>query len=214
MKRFITLLFAVTAISATAFSQSKAEESRRVILGKEGSSTTDRDRDRNGGILEDILGRDTRNDDARYPDDRNGSRQAEIDQVNREYDRKIVSIRNNRNLSTDEKQRIIRQLETERARKIRDINNRYENRNRDDDDYDDDKRYKKNGNGKKLGWEKGVGNPHRAGSGKDFGYEKNKNKKSDDRYDNDRNYNYDSGKGKMKNKGNGKGKSNGKGKKG
>ena len=223
MKKFITLLFAVGALTTSAFSQSKAEESRRVILGKEGGSTANKDRERNsdGSVIDKILGRGSRDNDTRYPDGTNGSREAQIDQVNREYDAKIASIRNNPNLSTEEKQRIIRRLEAERAQKIRDINRRYDGSDRDDDDYNDDKRYKRKGNGKKLGWEKGVGNPHREGSGKDFGYEKNKARNSDDRYDDDRddsNDNYQKGKGnsKMKanGKGNGKGNGNGKGKKG
>ena len=210
MKKFITLFFAVSAITTAGFSQSKAEESRRVILGKEGSSTTDRDRTRNGGVLEDILG-GSRTDDSHYPNGTNESRRAEIDEVNREYDRKIQTVRNNPIISDEQKQRVIRQLEAERARKIQEINDRYGYGNRNNEDYNNNKGYKRNGNGKKLGWEKGVGNPHRTGSGKDFGYEKNK-KKSDDRYDDDRNYNYDAGKGKQKNKASGKGNGNGKGK--
>jgi hypothetical protein len=51
-------------------------------------------------------------------------------------------------------------LESDRARKIREINNRYSSNDR-----DNAYKYKKNkaNNGKHLGWEKGKGNPHKNG---------------------------------------------------
>lgn len=204
MKKIITLLLCVGTV-ATAFSQTNDEEARRIILGKRtGSPSTP-----GGGTSNDprdiILGGGDRrvNDgnDTRYPNGTYGSRQQQIDQVNREYDSKIQSIRNNPTLSAAEKERMIRQLEADRARRIRDINRYYDtdrrdrdrDRNdRDRDDDDDDDRYKQKGNnGNHYGWEKGKGNPHKYGqpgrdnnSGK--GYE-----------------------GKSKNKSNGKGKSKG-----
>lgn len=180
MKKFITLLLLAGAFSGPAFSQTPQEESRRVILGKGGSTTNTGSSD----PRDIILGRDGRNNETGYP---NGTREQQVNQVNREYNEKIQSIRNNPTLTAAEKERMIRQLENDRQRKINEINKRYNdgNRNRNDRDRDDDdddkkdKKYGKNNNGKKLGWEKGVGNPHRTGSGKDFGYNKgNKSKKN------------------------------------
>ena len=159
MKRFITLSLAlVTLVAAEA--QTSREEARRVILGQP----------KNGGSTQNprdvVLGGD-RNGTA-YPA---GSREAEVNAVYREYDGKIQAVRNHPFLSAAAKERRIRELEIERDRKIREINSRYGNRN--DDRYDDeyrDKKYKnkkgkkvKGNNGKHLGWEKGVGNPHRTG---------------------------------------------------
>jgi hypothetical protein len=197
MKKFITLLLLAGAFSGTAFSQTPQEESRRVILGKGGSKTSTGSSD----PREVILGRDGRNNETGYP---SGTREQQVDQVNREYNAKIQSIRNNPNLTAAEKERMIRQLENDRQRKINEINRRYDDRNRDRDDRDrnydkKNKKYGKNNNGKKLGWEKGVGNPHRTGSDKDFGYNKNKQGKG--------NHKATNAKGQSKGKGNqGKGK--------
>ncbi len=149
MKKIVTLLIAVSAFAAVQ-AQTTREEARRVILGqpKNGGSTNGRDV---------ILG-------GQYPT--SGSRQADIDQVNRDYDAKIYSIRTNPNLSQSEKQRMIDQLERERQRRIREINNRYDNGSYDrrrDRDYDDDRYEGRKDNGRHLGWEKGVGNPHKNG---------------------------------------------------
>ena len=162
MKKIITLLFAV-GIFATAQAQTKRDEARRVILQgkKDPNSTSQNPRDvilgggNNGG-----------NYPTSYPGNYpTGSREAQIDQVNREYDAKIQSIRNNPYLSQAEKDRQIRQLENARARRIRQINEQYNGNN--DDDNDRNYKYgKKNGkhdNGKHLGWEKGKGNPHKNG---------------------------------------------------
>lgn len=185
MKKLLILLISFGSVTAI-FAQStpEMEEAKRVILGQKKNSRTNDDQAR-------------RNDDrrvneesgTRYP----GSREAEIDRVNREYETKIQSIRNNPTLSAEEKERLIRQLNKERVEKIRRINKSYKDYDGDDDKKD--KKYGKNNNGKKLGWEKGVGNPHRTGSNKDFGYNKNKSN------------NKDKEKG-SKGKGNGKGKKN------
>ncbi len=175
MKRILTLLIAVSAF-ATLHAQSR-EETRRVILGdrKDNSGRNDRDV---------VLGR---GDNGRYPGGYSGERQAQIDQINREYDNKIYSIRNNRHLSYEEKERMIRQLERDRQRRIAEVNRRYNDRNGeydDDDRYARNDRYERNGNGKKRGWEIGRGNPHRNG-GKDKGWKKNgkKNKNRDRDWD-------------------------------
>lgn len=201
MKKIITLLVAAFAVTAS-FAQTSQEESRRVILGKGKKAETEettRKEDRNAKDI--LLGRDktSKNEDGTYS---SRERQAEIDRVNRDYDAKIQSIRNNPNLSSEEKARIISGLEKERANKIREINRKYKDRNDDNDGDDDDRDGKKDkkvkgNNGKHLGWEKGVGNPHRTGSDKQIG--KNKSK---DRHDHDD----DKGKSKEKSKSKGKGK--------
>jgi hypothetical protein len=153
MKKIITLLMAVASFVAVQAQTSK-EEARRVILGetkapnKGSTSQNPRDVILGGGTTPN----DSRTYPNRYP---TSSRQAEVDQVNREYDRKIQSVRNNRYLSQAEKDRAIRQLENDLNRKIREINGEYNTTRK-------NKKYKGN-NGKHLGWEKGKGNPHKNG---------------------------------------------------
>lgn len=160
MKRFITLLIAAGAFM-TVQAQTSKDEARKVILGREKKApagTGDRDV---------ILGRG--GNGTAYPNSYpntypSGSRQAQIDRVNRQYDAKIASIRNNRTLSPAEKDRMIRQLENDRARKIREINQSdgggYGKNGK---NYKHKKYGKYNNPGKHLGWEKGKGNPHRNG---------------------------------------------------
>ncbi len=152
MKRILTLLIAV-GLAAGASAQTSKEEARRVILGggnKNGGNNNPSDRSRDV-----ILGdRDDNNNRRTYPNSypNSGSR---ADQINREYDIKINSIRNNPNLSQSEKQRIIRELEADRAKKLRQAGN-YGRKH----DHKKDKKYKSN-NGKHKGWQKGKGNKHR-----------------------------------------------------
>jgi hypothetical protein len=184
MKRIITLLIAFTAFSSV-FAQTTRDEARRVIFGQPKNSSggtqypsqQGRDVILGGGNNGNVYG----NNGSRYPSYPNtypsGSREAQIDQINREYDARIYSIRYNRRLSSYEKDRMIRQLEQERARRIRAVNNSYRNndyryarnnrRYDDDDDYNERnyKGYKKD-NGKHLGWYKGRGNPHKYGGKK------------------------------------------------
>ena len=181
MKKIITLFFCVGAVSA-AFAQTTAEqeEARRIILSGGGNKNTDKDTRNSRDV---IIGGDRRIYDERdrntnypypgtYPT--SGSRQGQIDQVNRDYDAKIRSIRNNRELSNAEKERIIRDLNNDRARVIRQINGRYESGRRYEDrrdrryDDDDKKKYKSN-NGNHYGWQKGKGNPHKNGNSKGKG---------------------------------------------
>ena len=178
MKEIMNLFLLLSAFGvASAQSTREMEDAKEVILGPKktsgGSGTSDK---------EVVLGDDRRVYDGNgttYPRRTSGtSRESQINQVNREYDAKIYSIRNNRYLSRAEKERAIRQLEADRARRIRQINERYygsDDRRNDDRRYDDrrryedddnrynygkNKKYKKN-NGKHLGWKKGKGNPHR-----------------------------------------------------
>lgn len=164
MKKLITLLLATSAFIVT-HAQSSKDEARRVILGQEKGSSSG---SQNGRDV--ILGGGGNTYPDSYPNNYpSGSRQAQIDQVNREYDAKIWSIRNNRTLSEAEKDRMIRQLEQDRARRIQQINQNGK--------YGYGKNGKAN-NGKHLGWEKGKGNPHKYG-------EKpcKKKDRDDDRYD-------------------------------
>ena len=166
MKQTITLVIAVFAI-ATVHAQTSRDEARRVILGQgKGSTSTSR----NGRDV--ILGGGNNGNTypSSYPDNypTSGSRQGQADQVNREYDAKIRSIRNNGTLSESEKERMIRQLEKDRQKRLQQINHNgdYEySRNGKHHDDDDDDVYGKRGkgnNGKHLGWEKGKGNPHHS----------------------------------------------------
>lgn len=145
MKKILTLLIAAGAFF-TLHAQSR-EETRDIILGGSKDNGTSGNRDRDV-----ILGGDNSNRYPIYPN--NGSygnnRQYQIEQVNREYDAKIYSIRNNRHLSRAEQDRMIRQLEKDRQRRIADITRSYNNRN---DRYDDD-RYNRHDNGKHKGWYK------------------------------------------------------------
>jgi hypothetical protein len=160
MKKLLTLLIAAAAF-ASAHAQTDRDEARRVVLGQPKGTSTNSKTSRDV-----ILGGDNRTN---YPNSNpnnypSGSRQAQVDRVNREYDAKIWSIRNNNTLSQAEKDRMIRQLEQDRARRIRQINQSdgYTKKGKkydDDDNYG--KKYGKSNNGKHLGWEKGKGNPHR-----------------------------------------------------
>lgn len=160
MKKILTLLMATGSFIAVNAQTSK-EEARRVVLGesKKGdgnTSTKNRDVILGGGNNENENRRTYPNS---YPN--SGSRQAEIDQVNRQYDSKIYSIRNNGTLTQEEKERMIRQLEKDRAKKIKAINSdkNYGKKSKKYDDDDDDDSYKKKGNnGKHKGWTKGKGN--------------------------------------------------------
>lgn len=146
MKTILTLLLAAGAF-ASVQAQSK-EEARRVILGGGYGSNTDRNYPTNGG-RDVILGGGNNNDSYptypnSYPSGNNG--QSQTDQVNREYDAKIQSIRNNGYLSYDEKQRAIRQLEKDRQKRIQQINSQYNNSYGRNDN--------RQNNGKHKGWNK------------------------------------------------------------
>jgi hypothetical protein len=181
MKKIITLLFCIGTL-ASASAQTPQEDARRVILGGGKNKKTDQDTRNSRDV---IIGGDRRVNDEQgtaYPYPGNyptsGSRQAQIDQVNRDYDAKIQSIRNNPYLSAEEKERTIRQLNNDRNRVIRQINgkssDKRDKRYDDDDDYKKDKKNKSN-NGNHYGWEKGKGNPHKSG-GTSNGNGKNKGK--------------------------------------
>lgn len=150
MKKILTLLIA-SGTFFTMHAQSR-EEARRVILGEK------RDNGTYGGRNDRdvVLGRGG-NNNGQYPSGNSTDRQYQIDQINREYDNKIYSIRNNPHLSNAEKERAIRQLENDRQRRINAISRRNNNDDRryDDDDrrYDND-RYEKQNNGKHKGWNK------------------------------------------------------------
>lgn len=171
MKRLLTLLLAVASFSATYAQSSTTQKAKRIIRGDR--PDYDPDRPSSGDAKDIIIGRDGRPvyDDRGYYPTGSSSRTG---QINREYDAKIRSIRNNPTLSRAEKDWIIRRLEAERARRIREADRdyrredrRYSERSREYRDYDDDyggKKYKyKGNNGKHLGWQKGKGNPHRRG---------------------------------------------------
>jgi hypothetical protein len=150
MKKLITLFFSVVTI-AMASSAGQSANASDVVISSAASPEQDR--------------------------------QAEIDKVNRQYDAVIASVRKAPSLSQAKKDEAIRKAEAERARKIDEINRRYGNTSGSgtsggypttsgggttttNDDVEVKEKYKmkkKGNNGKHLGWEKGVGNPHKNG---------------------------------------------------
>jgi hypothetical protein len=136
MKKILTLLMATVAF-ATLHAQSR-EENRRVILGEPKDNRTNDGRNDRDVVL-------GRGNNGQYPETSSSNRQYQIDQINREYNDKINSIRNNRYLSGAEKERAIRQLENDRQRRIKEIDRRYSDQN---------DRYAKKNNGKHKGWYK------------------------------------------------------------
>ena len=156
MKKIITLFLAVAAC-ASVEAQTSKEEARRVVLGgSKGTSTTTGTESPKDNPREVVLGE-------RPSTSTPSSRQAEVDQVNREYDAKIASIRNNPVLTATEKEEAIARLERDRARKIRAINNTDSG----NDDSNDVKKNKKNkvksNNGNHYGWENANANPIKNG---------------------------------------------------
>jgi hypothetical protein len=171
MKQILTL-FICLSIVGSAFAQTSGEEAKRVILGRkktDNGSNTGKDV---------VLGGDNRTDGRNYPTypsyPSGTSRNQQIDQVNREYDVKVQSVRNNPHLSQAEKDRAIRDLNADRARRIRAINRSFDSNNddRDNENYKTKKK-SKGGNGNHYGWEKGKGNPHKNG-GKNKSYKKDR----------------------------------------
>lgn len=145
MKQILTLLLAVVFLTA-AQAQTSRDEARRVILGGSSGSGT------NGSNGRDvILGGGNNGESYPYPGTypTSGSRESRIDQINRDYDKKIQSIRNNPYLNNEEKQRMIRQLEKDRQSRIRQLGN-YGDREYDDDRYNSNRK----DNGKHKGWYK------------------------------------------------------------
>jgi hypothetical protein len=161
MKKLIILGLILTSF-ATSFAQSSTIDKAKEVITKQ-----------------------PKNNPETYPDNRrvstenyptSGSREAEISEINRQYEAKIQAVRVNPILSAEEKERRIKALEYERAQKVRQVNNRYYG----SDDYSKKqnkakgKAYGKDNNpGKRLGWEKGKGNPHRS---ENYSKGKNKNK--------------------------------------
>src|SRR5215218_3661002 len=144
MKNILTLLVCSLFVTA-AFAQTDAEkeEAKRVILGEKKSSTST---SKTGDDKSVILGGDDRTvygkTDRRYPTT-STSREQRIYEINREYDAKIRSIRNNPTLSRSEKDRMIRQLEAERRRRIAAINDSYSGKDRRYNNDEDCKKSKK-----------------------------------------------------------------------
>lgn len=161
MKKVATLSLAILAITF-AFAQNSKEEARRVILGQpKNTPPPTRPQDSRDVVLGPAKSY------PRYPNSypnrrySHDSRAAQIDQVNRKYNYKIASIRNNRALTPHEKARIILDLNNQRNAHIRQINHPYSRYDRRYDDDYKERKYNKHNTGKHLGWQKGKGNPHR-----------------------------------------------------
>jgi hypothetical protein len=164
--KYTTFLLLSVSLATTGFAQTDAqkEEAKRVILGGKKETSTPAPKTGDGRTV--ILGgdRDVYGENRTPNPTTSGTREQRIYEINRAYDAKIFSIRNNRTLSPAEKERIIRQLEADRRRKINAVNGDYNNDN--DRDRDNDKEHKKNkkrkgNNGNHYGWQKGKGNPHK-----------------------------------------------------
>lgn len=152
MKKIITLLITFGAF-AVSFAQSRTIDKAKEVITKEPRTTTG------------TYPNDKKNDDdhaSRYPT--SSSRDAEINDINRHYESKMDAVRKNPLLSSDQKEKRIRELEYERAQKVREINRRYYGNDGKNKGNGKNKAYRKKDNsGKHLGWEKGRGNPHRTG---------------------------------------------------
>lgn len=136
MKQIFTLLFAAGVLNA-ANAQSRPGTPPVVFGGGNGKNyptypSGDRDVILGGGNG----GNNYPTYPGNYPSGNNG--QYEVDRINREYDAKIQSIRNNPYLSNGEKQRAVQQLERDRQRRLQQAygsnNNRGYDRNNDCDD--------------------------------------------------------------------------------
>lgn len=146
MKQILTLLLVGGALTAAQAQNPK--ENRDVVLGGNGGYGNNRDVILGGGNN----GNNYPSYPGNYPS--NSSRQAQIDQVNREYEGKIQSIRNNPYLSYDEKQRAVRQLERDRQRRIEEISRQYNGNYNGNGNNNCHSRDDRNNNSKRNGWYK------------------------------------------------------------
>lgn len=149
MKKILTLSLAAFAFLGL-HAQTSKDEARKVVLGSpkkpasNGSPSTSSSEGR-----EVVLGGGT--DDSRTRPAggpiASGTCATRISQVNRDYNAKIASIRANPTLTQQEKERMIRQLEKDRAKKLKEI-----------DKQCGCKPDKAKDHGKHKGWTKGKGN--------------------------------------------------------
>lgn len=113
MKKIFTLVFSLGVITA-AFAQSGRRESRDVILGQDQNRT--------------VYGNDGRNIDHNNGNFSTRERDEQISSVQREYNRKIQTVKRDHYLRSGEKRRQIHFLENERDARIRNIWQRYNDR--------------------------------------------------------------------------------------
>jgi len=127
MKKILALFFAVGAMTAVFAQDGRSRnESRDVILGQGNGNSNNRtvyDDHRNDGYSRnDGYNRNNGNYNERNLND-------QIDRINRQYDWKIESVKRDRYLKNKEKKREIRDLESERDARIREIKDRFYDRN-------------------------------------------------------------------------------------
>lgn len=161
MKKIFALLVSFVIV-ATGFAQTgtQKEEAKRIILGERKGSASNPF----PGDDRTVYGERGNRYPERYPNVSVSTRERQMYEINRAYNAKIYSIRNNRTLSRSEKERIIRQLESDRHRAIAQIDGRYYgNNDRSYEDYGDYKKSKghKGNNGNHYGRYKGKSNPHK-----------------------------------------------------
>jgi hypothetical protein len=108
MKKLFALVFAIGAVTSVFAQRSydRRDESRDVILGQQNHSVYNNNRGNDGYFS------------TRERDD-------QIERINRNYNWRIQSVRNDRHLRNAEKKREIRFLENERDSKIREVVERY-----------------------------------------------------------------------------------------
>ncbi|RYZ60516.1 MAG: hypothetical protein EOO14_07245 [Chitinophagaceae bacterium] len=130
MKKILTLLFAVGAITLTQAQSSRSypndrNTTRDVILGDRNEGNKGNDRN-------------NRNDryDNRYENNNRYAysfsareRDKQVDRINKEYDKKIRQVERDRRLRSSEKSYKLRQLEGERREEIRQVWDRFQSRN-------------------------------------------------------------------------------------
>jgi hypothetical protein len=155
MKKLFTLCLGLVMVSAL-HAQSR-EEARRVILGgKKGEPSTGNSGGGSQNPRDVILGGGGNNNGGPNTYPSGSSRESRIEAINRDYDNKIISVRNNPTLSAEEKDRIIRQLERDRQRRIAQVNGEYKGSKKG-----------KGNNGKHKGWYKGKGHQKKEHRGHD-----------------------------------------------
>lgn len=129
MKKIFTLLLAMGSLSAV-FAQS-GRDYKDGYPNQDKKMQPSRDYDRN-----------SENNAYAYNDRRNNNyaysreRAFQLEKINREYDYRVNSVVCNRRLRPFEKNRILHDLDVERAYRIREVNARFDQRRFDDSQYD------------------------------------------------------------------------------
>lgn len=137
MKKIFTLLFAV-GMFTLAQAQPGSRDNRQTDQ-RDNQSISQRNQNNGFGDNKDVIDinfsfdNDSRFGNSRFSNER--KRDMQIARINREYDYRIQSVRNNFFMSRWEKQRQISFLQEQRQREIKMVYAKFSNRNRYDDRY-------------------------------------------------------------------------------